>query len=153
MIYKIDTIEVPISGLSELIEDSPEHTGERFSGWKANYDISVLPWVDEVMSQISSLSDNLGPRRDGSTWINVLKGRGAEIEEHNEGISDADITIVLFLSTFEEDEGGRLIVGDESIVPVTGKYVIFDSNMLHRVTPLETDKPRVSAAALFAPIV
>ena len=136
-----------------LIDACVPYNGERFSGTYITHDVKDYP--DEV-ARIEEIGKNEGlTRYPTACWINVMRGKGARMEPHSEGYNLGDFTIVLFLNTLEESEGGLLVVEEgganytESFTPIEGAAVMFKSWQTHFVMPLNTDKPRITIAALF----
>lgn len=141
-------IEFPyrVDGIEEIILQAPVHDGTKFSGWTVKY--VEVPWLNEILDSIASI-EGFGDRYEAGTWVNVLRGKGAEVPEHSEGRASGDRTVVLFLSNLNEDEGGKLVVDGTEFIPVVGGYVAFNSELPHKVTKMENDYPRITAAALY----
>jgi len=138
--------KLPKLDLFEIGRSVTPHNGTRFSGWVARYE-DLDPAISNLLREIGW---DLGLKmREDDVWLNVLKGKGAQVESHTEGKEPTDITITLFLSTLQLTDGGLLRIGEKSFQPIEGKYVIFPSRMEHRVTPLRNNIIRYSAAALF----
>lgn len=138
--------------LQHIYDTTKAHIkGERFSGWRAEYNIEDFKWAADSLDELAK-SLNLKPYDDRSSkWLSVLKGIGAHVEEHTEGYNEGDKTIILFLNFLEEGDGGELVVMGKEHRPEEGKYVVFPSNVPHSVNPLKVDKPRITIGGIFHP--
>lgn len=125
--------------------------GKRYSGYIVDNDAERIPGMTEL---VAIMDKEMTPlvRRNRGVWLNSLNGVGAKIERHNEGIEDDDVTIVVFLTTLDEGDGGILVVHKEGIRvrPVAGQYVTFPSRQFHYVTRLHRNVLRVSVGAVYA---
>ena len=135
---------IEVSLPEEELFEAGEHDGTRFSGWNVSYEFEGAEWLEPAWSLIES-ETGLEGRYEKATWVNVLKGAGAHVEEHREGVEDTDYTVVLFLT---DAIGGELVIGEEIIHPEPGKFVVFPSKELHRVEPIG-DCVRITAATLY----
>jgi hypothetical protein len=142
---------VDIARFQPLIDATIPFNGERFSGWYNTHDVEDYQDIVKYLEGIGHYYELT--RYPTACWINVMLGKGAKIERHQEGYNPGDITIVLFINTLGSEDGGILQVEHEdqikNYVPEQCTHCIFPSDCYHHVTPLNTDKPRISIAALF----
>jgi len=142
---------VDITRFQPLIDATVPYNGERFSGWYNTHDVKDY---QDIVEKLERTGHQLKlARYETGCWINVMRGKGASIERHQEGYNPGDITVVMFLNTLLDGEGGVLLVERGNQVgryyPIEDTYCMFPSEFYHQVTPLNTDKPRITIAALF----
>lgn len=133
--------------------------GLDYSVVTGNAIVQALPWfyswyaayVFDLWQSIASEPVSLYPDQDVSMNINIVAGIGGRYELH----TDTSLSALLYLTSLQEEDGGKLELHLPDRTPITirpqrGKLVLFDGTTVpHAVQPLRREVSRYSVPMAF----